>query len=151
MNLKGKEIIKTDNFTFYKASVLEELELPFAESYVVAGFPSPAEDFKEGSIDLNKVLIKNPAATYYAKVNGVSMTEMGIDEGDLLIIDKSLEATDGAIAICVLDGEFTVKMLKIQDDKITLVPGNPKFKPIEIQPETDFMVWGIVVHVVKSF
>jgi DNA polymerase V len=127
------------------------VELPLAEGGIVAGFPSPAEDFLDLSIDLNKYLIKNKAATFYGRVKGNSMINAGIADGDLLVIDKSIEPENGKIAVCYINGEFTVKRIKIQDDRCWLMPENDDFKPIEVLPDNQFMIWGVVLHVIKSF
>lgn len=127
-----------------------KLELPLSGSWVRAGFPSPADDFIENSIDLNKELVKNPASTFYARVAGDSMVDMGIEEGDLLVIDKSLDPYNNCIAVCFLDGEFTLKRVELYDGHILLVPANEKFKPIKVTEDNDFMVWGVVKYVIKK-
>jgi DNA polymerase V len=126
------------------------LLLPLATQGIVAGFPSPAQDYLELAIDLNKLLIKHPEATFFGRVKGMSMQDEHIREGDVLIIDRSLPPTDGAIALCWLDGDFTVKRLQKKGDRLWLVPANPAFNPIEVKPEQDFLVWGIVTYVIKS-
>ena len=90
------------------------MEIPFVEAGISAGFPSPALDFTQNRIDLNRELIKNPSSTFYGKVKGDSMTKVGIDNGDLLVIDRSLEPTNNKIAVCYIDGEFNVKRIKIE-------------------------------------
>jgi DNA polymerase V len=89
-------------------------------------------------------------ATFYAKANGNSMTGAGIDDGDILVIDKSIEPQDGKIAVCFIDGEFTVKRIKIQENSLLLLPENKLFEPIEITEENNFIIWGIVTFVVKK-
>ena len=135
---------------FYTADLTTSLELPLAASGISAGFPSPAEDFQEISLDLNKTLVKHPAATFYARVKGSSMMDAGISDGDLLVIDKSLDPKDGDIAVCFLDGEFTVKRIAVQNDGIYLMPANSEFKPIRISDENDFLIWGIVAYVIHK-
>jgi DNA polymerase V len=125
--------------------------LPFVKEGISAGFPSPAEDFLDASIDLNKELIKNPSATFYGKVRGNSMKDLGIHDGDLLVIDKSLEPQNGKIAICFIDGEFTIKTIKLEKDCIWLLPANADYKPIKVTKDNDFLVWGIVINVIKYF
>lgn len=127
------------------------LSLPYVESGISAGFPSPAADFMGQTIDLNEELIKNEASTFYGRVRGDSMKDIGINDGDLLIIDKSVETRDGKIAVCFLDGEFTVKRIKIEKNACWLVAENEKYPPIKVTQDNDFIVWGIVQHVVKSF
>lgn len=135
----------------YKIDVETKHALPYIEQGVSAGFPSPAMDFEDQKIDLNIVLIKHPMATYYGRVKGVSLKDAGIDDGDLLIVDKSLEPKDGHIAVCFLDGEFTAKRLRVKNKVVTLCPENDQYSPIIVGPENDFIVWGIVIHVVKTF
>ena len=117
---------------------------------ISAGFPSPAQDFIDLSIDLNKELIKHPSSTFFGRVKGCSMKDAGIDNGDLLIVDKSINPTDGKIAVCFIDGEFTVKRLKVEKDCCWLVPENESYDPIRVTAENDFMVWGIVIYVIKA-
>jgi len=135
---------------FYTADIANSLELPLFATGVSAGFPSPAEDYVELALDLNKELVKHPAATFYARVKGSSMIEAGIEDGDLLVIDKALEPKDGSIAVCYIDGEFTVKRLAVQDDGVFLVPANAEFKPIRITEENEFLVWGTVAYVIHK-
>ncbi len=135
---------------FYKSALVEKLNIPFMGSRISAGFPSPADDFLESSIDLNKELVKRPQSTFYARVKGVSMIDAGIDDGDLLVIDKSLSAKNGSIAVCFVDGEFTVKTLKLDKNTCWLMPANSNYKPIKVTPDTNFQIWGIVVHVIKT-
>jgi len=127
------------------------LELPVADGGIRAGFPSPAQDFLDLSIDLNKELVRNPTATFFGRVKGESMRDAGINDGDLVVVDKSLTPSDGKIAVCFLDGEFTMKRIKTGKDCCWLLPANNDFKPIKVTPDNDFMIWGIVIHVIKSF
>ena len=146
-----KQEHKTSSLTLYRAEANKKLSIPLADGGVSAGFPSPAQDFLDLAIDLNKELIQNPASTFYARVNGQSMEDMGIDSGDLVIIDKSLVPQNGKIAVCFLDGEFTMKKIKFDKDCCWLIPANKKFKPIKVTRDNDFIIWGIVIHVIKSF
>ncbi|MEI6696565.1 MAG: translesion error-prone DNA polymerase V autoproteolytic subunit [Bacteroidota bacterium] len=141
----------SDVIDFYSVNTETELKLTVVESGISAGFPSPADDFLDNSIDLNKELIKNPNATFYGRVKGDSMKDAGIHHGDLLIIDKSLRPMDGKIAVCYIDGEFTVKKIKIGKDCCWLIAANENYPPIRVTAENDFIIWGIVVHVVKNF
>lgn len=125
-------------------------QIPLVEG-IRAGFPSPAEDFMEPTLDLNHYVIKNPASTFYARIVGDSMEGAGISDGDIVVIDKSLEPKDGNIAVCFIDGEFTLKRILLDKGHLWLQPANPKFKPIEITEENHFLVWGVVTHVVKNF
>lgn len=141
---------KTNTLEIYSAETSTELDLPFVESGISAGFPSPADDFLDVSIDLNKALIQNPSATFYGRVKGDSMIDAGLNDGDLLIIDKSLEPSDGKIAVCFIDGEFTVKRIKIESEMIWLMAENKKYAPIKVTPDNDFIIWGIVTTVIKK-
>ncbi|MGC4041146.1 MAG: translesion error-prone DNA polymerase V autoproteolytic subunit [Flavobacterium sp.] len=126
------------------------LELPFVEGGIKAGFPSPALDFEGETISLDKVLVKNHLATFYAKADGNSMTGAGIDDGDVMVIDRSLEPRDGKIAVCFIDGEFTVKRIKVEKDALLLLPENKDFQPIKVTEENKIVIWGIVTYVIKA-
>ena len=117
---------------------------------ISAGFPSPADDFKEIRISLDKELVKNEEATFYARVSGDSMQGAGLENGDLLIIDRSIEPSNNKIAVCFVDGEFTVKRIKIESKKLYLIPENKKYLPIEINEENELIIWGIVTYVIKK-
>ena len=121
-----------------------------AEEGISAGFPSPADDFKEIRISLDKELVKNKEATFYARVDGDSMIGAGLEDGDLLVIDRSLNPENGKIAICLVDGEFTVKRIKKEKNKLYLIPENKKYKPIELKEENELVIWGIVEYVIKK-
>ena len=121
-----------------------------AEEGISAGFPSPADDFKEIRISLDKELVKNKEATFYARVDGDSMIGAGLEDGDLLIIDRSLYPENGKIAVCLIDGDFTVKRIKKEKEKLYLLPENKKYKPIEIKEENELIIWGIVEYVIKK-
>lgn len=122
-----------------------EFELPLFSSGVPAGFPSPADDYIENSLDLNKYLIQHPSATFYIRVTGNSMIDANIHCGDILIIDRSIKIQNNDVALVVLNGSFTVKRLKIVGERFFLVSENLKYKPIEISKEMDFEVWGKVI------
>lgn len=135
---------------FFLPDLENQIELPYISSGIKAGFPSPAADFDESKISLDNVLVKNREATFYAKASGNSMIGAGIDDGDILVIDRSLEPQNNKIAICFIDGEFTVKRIKIEDENVFLMPENKNYKPIHISEENDLIIWGIVTYVVKS-
>lgn len=125
------------------------LALPFADMGVQAGFPSPAQDYMSETIDLNQELIRHPAATFYARVEGESMIGDGIEPGDILVIDRSLEPADGDLAVCCLDGDFTLKRIALRDKEVWLIPSNESFDPILVTPENNFEIWGVVTYTIK--
>ncbi|MBX2985317.1 MAG: translesion error-prone DNA polymerase V autoproteolytic subunit [Bacteroidia bacterium] len=134
----------------FSADTETVLALPYVDNGISAGFPSPALDFVDLSIDLNRHLIKNPSATFYGRVKGDSLKNAGISNGDLLIIDRSLEPTNGKIAVCYIDGEFTAKRIQISKKEILLIPENENYQPIRVTEENNFLIWGIVTHVIKD-
>jgi DNA polymerase V len=117
---------------------------------VSAGFPSPADDYLEGKLDLNEHLIRHEASTFFVKVKGDSMIGAGIHSGDLLIVDRALEPADKSVVIAVVNGELTVKRISKQDGKLSLVPDNGNYRPIPITGCTNFEVWGVVTHVIHA-
>ena len=121
----------------------------FFNTGISAGFPSPIDDFREERLSLDSILVKNKLATFYARVSGQSMIGAGLDDNDLLVIDRSLEPTNNKIAVCFLDGEFTVKRLKVDKDEVWLQPENPDYPIIRITEDNDFLIWGIVTNVIK--
>jgi len=149
--MKLKSINKTTTLEFFTVSTETSLERPYIEEGVKAGFPSPAEDFTEVSIDLNLELLKNPSSTFFCRVSGDSMQDIGIADGDLLIVDKSLEPKGDKIAVCFIDGEFTLKKIKLDKDCCWLVPANKNYKPIKVTSENEFIVWGVVTYAIKSY
>ena len=149
--MKLKNLHTTKEFDFYTPDFSTELELPYVDVGISAGFPSPADDFIELTIDLNRELIKHKDSTFFAKVKGNSMKNAGIFDGDLLIIDKSLEPQDGKIAICQIDGDFTVKRIKKENGVVWLIAENEDYKPIKVTEENELMIWGIVIHSIKTF
>ena len=119
---------------------------------VKAGFPSPAEDIRE-KLDLIKLLVKHKAATFFFRVDGVSMVDSGMDEGDILIVDRAIDAYNNCKAVCYIDGEYTVKRVEMSDKGVRLMPANElndKYKPIEMSPENQFMIWGVVTYTIKK-
>ena len=136
--------------TFFIPDFENNQQIPYASGGVSAGFPSPAADFTETNIDLNKELAKNPLATFYVKVNGNSMIDAGINDKDILVVDRSLESRDNKIAVCLVDGEFTVKRIKLEKDCLYLLPENEAYQPIKITEENQISIWGIVTYVIKA-
>ena len=137
------------NIGFFIPNFENSRELPFITSGIKAGFPSPAADFDETRISLDKALVKNPDTTFYAKANGQSMKGAGIDDGDIMVIDRSIEPRNNKIAVCLIDGEFTVKRIKKTKEELLLIPENSDFQPIKINEDNQLVIWGIVTYVIK--
>ena len=131
-----------------KGDVLKKL--PIYEGGVSAGFPSPADDYLDMDLNLHKYLVKNPVATFFIIAKGVSMEKAGINDKDLLVVDKSLNPKNNDIVVAIVNGEFTVKRVKIEKDHIYLIPENERYDPIKVTEENEFIVWGIVTYVVKK-
>lgn len=127
-----------------------ELQVQYSDSGIRAGFPSPAQDEIASTIDLNQELIKHPAATFYGRVEGDSMIDEGIEEGDILIIDRSLEPINDDLAVCCIDGEFTLKRIRIDHSNIWLIPSNESYPPIIVSNENEFIIWGIVTYTIRK-
>lgn len=128
-------------------------DLPsMAQDSIHAGFPSPAADYMTQAVDLNKELVRHPAATFYGRVVGDSMIDAGVEEGDILVIDKSLDPKDGDMCVCFLDGEFTLKYIRMaaEGDDFRLEPANPAYPVIKIVEGMDFRLWGVVTYVIKK-
>ena len=142
--------MEAQKLTFFHPDQNQQKSLYLAQEKISAGFPSPADDFKELRISIDKEVVRNEEATFYARVSGESMQGAGLDDGDLLVIDRSMEPQHDKIAVCYIDGEFTVKRLKVVADGVFLIPENPKYKPIKITEENELIVWGIVTYVVKK-
>lgn len=123
---------------------------PLFLASVSAGLPSPAEDYIEGRLDLNRHLIKHPAATFFVRVAGDSMIGAGIHPGDILVVDRALEPQDSNVVIAIIDGELTVKRISHRHGKLFLVPDNQAYAPLEILEEMEFEIWGVVTSVIHS-
>ncbi len=126
------------------------MELPLYETSVPAGFPSPAEEYLGEKLDLNEYLIKNPIASFFAKVEGDSMVDAGIFEGDLVVVDRSLTAKHGNIVIAAVNNELTIKRLCTKDG-IKLIPENQDYQPIVMSGENELVIWGVVTSLVRKF
>lgn len=124
--------------------------IPLFQTSVQAGFPSPADDSIENRLDLNELMIRHPSATFFVRVTGNSMQGANICDGDILVVDRSLTASNGKIVVAILNGEFTVKRLKMNHNQITLLAENPLFPPIEVSDEMDFEVWGVVTYTIHK-
>lgn len=134
----------------YAPDLTTRYKLPIFLGRLPAGFPSPADDYIEGKLDINKHLVKHPAATFYVRVSGDSMLGAGIHCGDLLVVDRSLEAKNGNVVVAVLDGDLTVKRLYKRDGVIRLLPENSQYQPIEIAEGQSFEIWGVVTNVIHA-
>lgn len=122
--------------------------LPLFGTQLPAGFPSAADDYLEKQLDLHALLVEHPVATFFIRIEGDSMINAGMHSGDILVVDRSLSPQSGKIVVALIDGEFTVKRLKIEGKKVYLLPENPLYHPIEIQEGTDFQVWGVVTYAI---
>lgn len=131
-------------------STLTTIRLPLYVSPIQAGFPSPADDYIELTLDLNEYLIDKPASTFCVRVKGNSMEGASIQQGDILIVDRSKPATSGRIVVAVLDGEFTVKRLVWTEKGAFLMPEHPAYDPIPVQADSDFRVWGVVTYIIHQ-
>ena len=134
----------------YPHSHARKLERPLFSCSVSAGFPSPADDYIEGKLDLNELMVANPAATFFVRVAGDSMTGAGIHHNDILVVDRSLEPSHGKVVIAVVGGELTVKRLHRKNDTILLKAENPDYPDIPVNEESDCEIWGVVAFVVHS-
>jgi DNA polymerase V len=143
-------MLKSKKIEIFSPNTDSNLEMPFIAAGIKAGFPSPAADFDEVRISLDQIVVKNKSATFYAKASGNSMIGAGIADGDVLVIDRSLEPADNKIAVCYIDGDFTVKRIKIEKNSICLVAENEAFQPIKITEENELIIWGIVTYVLKK-
>ncbi len=120
---------------------------------VRAGFPSPADEEPHEKLDLVRLLVRHPASTFFFRIGGTSMVEADMDEGDIIIVDRSVEPYNGCSAVCFIDGEFTVKRVEMLDGRVRLMPANElndKYKPIVIEPDNQFVIWGVVTYVIKK-
>ena len=134
----------------YKPDRSTKRRQPIFMATVPAGFPSPAADYEEGKLDLNRHLIKNPAATFFVRVTGDSMLKAGVHSGDLLVVDRSIEPRDKNVVIAVVNGELTVKRIRIRRNKVTLVAENDAYRSQEINEKMEFEVWGVVTNVIHA-
>lgn len=126
------------------------LEIPFFCDLIKAGFPSPADDYSDSSLDFNEYLIKNKAATFIVRVQGDSMIGAGINSGDLLVVDRSLKPSNNSVIVAIVSGEFTVKRLVKELGKYYLTPENPDYPVVEITEDMDFQVWGVVSYAIHT-
>ncbi len=132
----------------FTALAAAQMAIPLYITRIPAGFPSPADDYIDKKLDLNEYLVKHPAATFFVKVSGDSMIRAGINNGDILIVDRALEPAHNKIIVAVVDGEFSVKRLKKTGNRVFLAPENNNYPVIEIKDGMDFEVWGVVTNVI---
>ena len=142
MNFPNAEILSPE--------AVGRIELPLLLSEVIAGFPSPADDYIDKKMDLNEQLISNKAATFLVRAYGDSMLDANIKEGDILVVDRSRDAHNNSIIIAVVNGDLTVKRIRQQNGRVYLVPENEDYSPLEITAETSFEVWGVVTYIIHK-
>jgi DNA polymerase V len=140
----------SERLTFFTPETIEGAAAQLFDTGISAGFPSPTEDFHEQRLSLDEALVKNKDTTFYARVSGQSMIGAGLDDNDLLVIDRSLQPENNKIAVCFLDGEFTVKRLRVSDGEVWLQPENPNYPIINITQDNNFLIWGIATSVIKK-
>ena len=139
-----------EKISIFKAEDKKIADIDLFDTPVMAGFPSPAEDYVEKKLDLNEHLITHPAATFFVKVEGESMKEANIFKGDIIIVDRSIQPENGSIVVAVVNQEFTLKRLLIKEKKIFLQPENKDYLPMEIKPDWNFEVWGVVTYIIHK-
>ena len=144
-------LLENSPFLIYQPANEASIELPLFSHKVVAGFPSPADDYIEKHLDLNDKLIRNKEATFFLVVEGDSMQKAGIQDGDILVVDRSIDPADGKIVIAALDGELTVKRLSVKSTGTWLVPENDNYPPIPVREESDMVIWGVVTATISQF
>lgn len=135
---------------FFRCYLGPPRALPFFLNYVPASFPSPADDYEDGPLDLNELVIRHPAATFYVRVQGNSMTGTGIQDGDLLVVDRAVEPLNGHAVVAALDGELTVKCIHRAGGRLWLMASNDQYPPIEVTGEMELVIWGVVTYVIHA-
>ena len=148
--MKLKHLKNTTHFNFYSVDETAFEKIPLFEGSVSAGFPSPADDYMDMDLDLHDHLVQNPSSTFCVKAIGESMKDAGIESGDVMIVDRSLEPKNRSIVLAVINGEFTVKRVNLSDNELYLMPENNSFTPIKITLEMDFQIWGIVTFIIHK-
>lgn len=139
-----------DKITISTIDISTSLPLPLADAGIKAGFPSPAQDYMDIAIDLNQELVRHPSTTFYGRVRGDSMQDAHVFDGDILVIDKSLEPQSGDMAVCYIDGEFTIKYIEVSDNGVSLIPANPLYPTINVTADQDLIIWGVVTYVIHK-
>lgn len=152
MRIVGIAVASPDAIeSIYRAEASGPAQLPLFVSSIPAGFPSPADDYVDQGLDLNELLVRHPAATFFVRVSGDSMDGAGIHSGDVLVVDRAETARDRSIIIAALNGELTVKRLMREKGHIFLAAENPAYAPLAVSDGMEFEVWGVVMHVIHSF
>lgn len=141
---------KKPELQFFIPDTSTPLELPYVDGGIRAGLPTHAQEYISETIDLNSEIVKHPSATFYGKVIGNSMEEEGIYPGDILVVDRSLEPEQGDLVVCSINGDFTVKRIRIENDHAWLIASNQTFKPMLIHDGSTFKVWGVVTHTIRE-
>ncbi|MBT3602039.1 MAG: translesion error-prone DNA polymerase V autoproteolytic subunit [Candidatus Latescibacteria bacterium] len=141
-NLEGLDLIPSEAIAFHK--------IPFFHCRVPAGFPSPAEDYHENTLNLNDLVVDHPASTFFVRVDGNSMLDAGIYNGDVVVVDRALEPGVDAVVVAAIDGQFTIKRISQSKGCLLLLPANKEHVPIEITEDMDFCVWGVVTYVIHK-
>ncbi|WP_018108948.1 LexA family protein [Bacteroides propionicifaciens] len=139
-----------DKITISTIDISTSLPLPLADAGIKAGFPSPAQDYMDIAIDLNQELVRHPSTTFYGRVRGDSMQDAHVFDGDILVIDKSLEPQSGDMAVCYIDGEFTIKYIEVTENRVSLIPANPLYPTINVTADQDLIIWGVVTYVIHK-
>lgn len=140
----------SEKITVGSIEISTSMPLPLADGGIRAGFPSPAQDYMDVAIDLNKELVRHPSTTFYGRVKGDSMEDAHVYDGDILVIDKSIEPQNNDMAVCYLDGEFTLKYIEITETGVSLIPANPKYPIIQVDEEQNLIVWGVVTYIIHK-
>ena len=148
--MKLKYLKYVNFFDFYSVDKTVFEKIPLFQGSVSAGFPSPADDYRDMDLDLHDHLVQNPSSTFCVKAIGESMKDAGIQSGDIMIVDRSLEPENRSIVLAVIDGEFTVKRVNVHDKELYLMPENDTFTPIKITEEMDFQIWGVVTFIIHK-
>lgn len=136
--------------TVWEAGSATEAECPLYLSSVQAGFPSPADDYVETTLDLNEALVDNETSTFFVRVSGHSMKDIGIRDGDIIVVDRSIEPEEGSVVVAALDGELTVKRYRTRNGQPILMPENPSCDPIAIEEGQSLVVWGVVTRAIRE-
>ncbi|MDC3032173.1 translesion error-prone DNA polymerase V autoproteolytic subunit [Bacteroidota bacterium] len=145
-----KYLRKSNDLEVFSIDQEKSLDIPFFDNQVPAGFPSPAQDYIDLDLDLHNYLVKNPSSTFCVRVTGESMRDAGINSGDVMLVDRSLDPKNRSIVLAVVDNEFTVKRVNVSEEGLFLMPENADFNPIKITSEMNFQVWGVVTYIIHK-